>query len=53
MVPCRFSPCLCERGRADMEGGGGLETKLNTQETHELSYGLSNFNDIVCEKEGI
>lgn len=35
------------------KGGGLLETKLNTQETHELSYGLSNFNDIVCEKEGI
>lgn len=29
---------------------GGLETKLNTQETQELSYGLGNFNDIVCEK---
>lgn len=31
-------------------GGGGLETKLNTQKKQELSYGLGNFNDIVCEK---
>lgn len=22
MVPCRFSPCLCERGRADTVNGG-------------------------------
>lgn len=48
MVPCRFSPCLCERGRADMEGR--LETKLNTQEMQEASYGLGNFNDIVCDR---
>ncbi len=48
-VPCRFSPCLCEQGRADTEEGGGGD-KIQHTRNATLSYGLSNFNDIVCER---
>lgn len=53
MGPCRFSPRLYERGRADVEGGGKegwRQNWIHKKSKKELSYGLGNFNDIVCEK---